>query len=157
MKHEDWMRLALEQAKKAYVLDEVPIGAVIVRDGEILSAAHNEKETNQDPTAHAEILAIRKAAEKVGHWRLENAILYVTLEPCPMCSGAMIQARIKQVVYGAIDPKGGAVESVIKVFRENLWNHQVEVTAGILEEECSDLLKQFFREKRPGKLVSNVK
>jgi tRNA(adenine34) deaminase len=148
MKHEDFMRLALLQAQKAYTMDEVPIGAVLVKDGEILATAHNERETLQDPTAHAEILAIRRAAAKVGHWRLPDAILYVTLEPCPMCAGAIMQSRIRQLVFGANDPKGGAVESVMKVFREGLWNHQVTVTAGVLEEECAGLLKDFFRKKR---------
>lgn len=148
MKHEDWMRLALEQAKKAYDQDEVPIGAVIVRHGKILAIAHNEKEKHQDPTAHAEILAIKRAAENIGHWRLEDAILYVTLEPCPMCAGAIIQSRLKHLVYGANDPKGGAVESVASILSEKRWNHRVEVTSGILEEECSQLLKDFFRGKR---------
>jgi len=148
MKHQDWMRLALEQAQIAYDLNEVPIGAVIVRDGNILAVAHNEKEIHQDPTAHAEMVAIRRAAENLGHWRLKNSVLYVTLEPCPMCAGALIQSRIKQLVYGATDSKGGAVESVMNVLQDSRWNHKVEVTAGILEEECSGLLKQFFREKR---------
>jgi len=148
MKHEDWMRLALEQAKKAKDLDEVPIGALIIRNDEILSLAHNEKERSQDPTGHAEILAIKRAAAKIGHWRLEDAILYVTLEPCPMCAGAIIQSRIKHLVYGANDPKGGAVDSVVKLLQGNLWNHKVVVTAGILEEECSELLKEFFKGKR---------
>ena len=148
MKHEDWMRLALEQAEKAFVLDEVPIGAVLVRDGQILAAGYNQKEQTQDPTAHAEMVVIREAAEKLGHWRLIDATLYVTLEPCPMCAGAIVQARIKSLVYGASDPKGGAVESVAKILKPNLWNHSVEVTAGILEQECSEILKRYFRQKR---------
>ena len=151
MKHEDWMRLALKQAEKAYDIDDVPIGAVIVRKGEIISTAYNEKELSQDPTAHAEIVAIRRAAETLGHWRLTDCILYVTLEPCPMCAGAIIQSRLKQLVYGASDPKGGAVESVMNVLNEKAWNHKVEVTAGILEEECANLLKDYFKEKRNSK------
>lgn len=142
------MRLALEQARIALEKDEVPIGAVIVRDGELLAAARNEKEELQDPTAHAEILAIRRAVEKTGHWRLIDAVLYVTLEPCPMCAGAIVQSRIKKLVYGASDLKGGAVGSVMNVLNENCWNHRVEVTAGIMEEECSRLLKDFFKQKR---------
>ena len=148
MKHEDWMRLALDQAKLAFDQDEVPIGAVIIYNNEILATAHNEKEKNQDPTAHAEIVAIRRATAKLKHWRLEDATLYVTLEPCPMCAGAIIQSRLKHLVYGANDLKGGAVESVVNILNHNLWNHRVEVTAGILEEECAQLLKDFFRKKR---------
>lgn len=151
MKHEDWMRLALKQAEKAYDIDDVPIGAVIVRKGEIISTAYNEKELSQDPTAHAEIVAIRRAAETLGHWRLTDCILYVTLEPCPMCAGAIIQSRLKQLVYGASDPKGGAVESVMNVLNEKSWNHKVEVTAGVLEEECTNILKAYFMEKRSSK------
>lgn len=156
MKHEVWMRLALEQAEKAYARDEVPIGAVIVNNGQILATAYNEREKNQDPTAHAEIVAIRKAAEKVGHWRLIDAVLYVTLEPCPMCAGAIIQSRIRHLVYGASDPKGGAVDSVIKILKQNLWNHKVEVTAGVLEEECSAILKKYFQAKRAVKNSDNM-
>ncbi|NLP44686.1 MAG: tRNA adenosine(34) deaminase TadA [Peptococcaceae bacterium] len=148
MKHEDWMRLALVQAERAYELDEVPIGAVLIYNGQILAAGHNKKEQTQDPTAHAEIMVIREAAEKLGHWRLTDTTLYVTLEPCPMCAGAIVQARIKNLVFGASDAKSGAVESVTKILKPNLWNHTVNVTAGILEQECSDILKKYFRLKR---------
>ncbi|AFV04016.1 MULTISPECIES: tRNA adenosine(34) deaminase TadA [unclassified Dehalobacter] len=148
MKHEDWMRLALDQAQKAYECNEIPVGALVVVNQQILSVAFNEKEQKQDPTGHAEVLAIRRAAEVMGHWRLTDATLYVTLEPCPMCAGAILQARLKHLVYGATDAKGGAVESVMNVLNRNCWNHKVEVTAGVLEEECSVLLKQYFREKR---------
>ncbi|MCM1566010.1 MAG: tRNA adenosine(34) deaminase TadA [Dehalobacter sp. 4CP] len=148
MKHEDWMRLALDQAQKAYDCNEIPVGALVIVNQQILSVAFNEKEQKQDPTGHAEILAIRRAAEAMGHWRLTDATLYVTLEPCPMCAGAILQARLKHLVYGATDAKGGAVESVMNVLNRNCWNHKVEVTAGVLEEECSVLLKQYFREKR---------
>jgi len=142
------MHLALSQAEKAFELDEVPIGAVIVQNGQVIALSHNQKEHDQDPTAHAEILAIRRAAEVVGSWRLVDAVLYVTLEPCPMCAGAIVQSRLKQLVYGAPDHKGGAVDSVIKLLNNNLWNHKVEITAGVLEEECSRLLKKFFLRKR---------
>jgi len=148
MKHEDWMRLALVQAERAFELDEVPIGAVLIYNGQILAAGHNKKEQIQDPTAHAEIMVIREAAEKLGHWRLTDTTLYVTLEPCPMCAGAIVQARIKNLVFGASDAKSGAVESVTKILKPNLWNHTVNVTAGILEQECSDILKKYFRLKR---------
>ncbi|NLM22165.1 MAG: tRNA adenosine(34) deaminase TadA [Peptococcaceae bacterium] len=148
MRHEDWMRHALDEAKQAFILNEVPIGAVLVLKGRVLATAHNQKEYDQDPTAHAEILAIRRAAEALGHWRLSGASLYVTLEPCPMCAGAIVQARIKHLIYGASDPKGGAVESVTKLLQDKLWNHKVEVTAGVLEEECAKLLREFFRNKR---------
>ena len=151
MKHEDWMRLALKEGEKAFKLDDVPIGAIIVRDRKILSSAHNERELAQDPTAHAEIIAIRRAAEALGHWRLTECILYVTLEPCPMCAGAIVQSRIKHLVYGASDFKGGAVESVMNVLNTKAWNHKVEVTAGVLEEECATLLKTYFEEKRTRK------
>ena len=148
MLHQEGMRLALLQAWKAFDQGEVPIGAVVVQNDEIIAAAHNEKERRSDPTAHAEILAIRKAADAVGSWRLPDAILYVTLEPCPMCAGAILQARLKQIVYGCADLKGGAVGSVMNVLDRTLWNHRVEVTAGILEEECSEVLKSFFRKMR---------
>lgn len=148
MKHEDWMSLALAQARLAFNQDEVPVGAVIVRDGELLSLAHNEKEKRRDPTAHAEILAVQRAVEKIGNWRLTEAVLYVTLEPCPMCAGALLQSRIKGLVYGAADPKAGSVESVMNVLQNRLWNHEIEVTAGVLEIECQTLLKIFFARKR---------
>ncbi|MFA6808669.1 MAG: tRNA adenosine(34) deaminase TadA [Eubacteriales bacterium] len=148
MQHEDWMRLALDQAQKAYIIDEVPIGAVIVYKNDIISVSYNEKEKLQDPTAHAEILAIRRAAKKIGHWRLTDCLLYVTLEPCPMCAGAIIQSRLKGLIYGASDTKGGAVGSVMNVLNNNIWNHKVEVTAGIMEKECAQILKDYFKQKR---------
>ncbi|MHB1652515.1 MAG: tRNA adenosine(34) deaminase TadA [Desulfitobacteriaceae bacterium] len=148
MSHQDWMPLALEQAKLAFALGEVPIGAVIVQEGRLIAVAHNEKEQRQDPTAHAEILAIKRAAKSLGTWRLSEATLYVTLEPCPMCAGAIVQARLQKLVFGASDIKGGAVGSVMNVLDVNRWNHRVEVTAGVLEEECSLILKEFFRKFR---------
>jgi len=148
MLHQDWMQIALQQAQIAALLGEVPIGAVIVQDGEILAVAHNEKELRGDPTAHAEVLAIQRATAKLGDWRLERATLYVTLEPCPMCAGAIIQARLKQLVFGAPDSKGGACGSVMNVLDVNRWNHRVDLIAGVLEEECSQALKQFFKKLR---------
>ncbi|MFZ3132493.1 MAG: tRNA adenosine(34) deaminase TadA [Desulfosporosinus sp.] len=148
MLHQDWMQIALRQAQMAFEQGEVPIGAVIVHNGQVIAAAHNEKEHKNDPTAHAEILAIQRAAEVLRTWRLTDAILYVTLEPCPMCAGAIIQSRIKQVVYGAADLKGGATGSVLNVLDYNLWNHRVDVVAGVLEEACSDILKSFFKKMR---------
>ncbi|MHB1405031.1 MAG: tRNA adenosine(34) deaminase TadA [Desulfitobacteriaceae bacterium] len=148
MVHQDWMRLAFEQAQIAFELGEVPIGAVVVQGDKVIALAHNEKEQRQDPTAHAEILAIQRATEVLGSWRLSDATLYVTLEPCPMCAGAIIQARLQQLVYGAADLKGGAAGSVMNVLDITRWNHRVEVIAGIMEEECSQLLKDFFVKRR---------
>ena len=148
MGHQEWMRLALEQARIAYDLGEVPIGAVVIQEHQVIALAHNEKEQRQDPTAHAEVLAVQRATEKLGAWRLSEATLYVTLEPCPMCAGALVQARLKALVYGTADLKGGAVGSVMNVLDVNRWNHRVEVVEGILEEECSLILKNFFRERR---------
>jgi len=148
MLHQDWMHIALQQAQIAAEQGEIPVGAVVVQDGELLAVAHNEKELRGDPTAHAEVLAIQRAVEKLGTWRLDQAVLYVTLEPCPMCAGAIIQARLKQVVFGAPDSKGGACGSVMNVLDANSWNHRVDVVAGVLEEECSQILKEFFRKLR---------
>ncbi|AHF05677.1 tRNA adenosine(34) deaminase TadA [Desulfitobacterium metallireducens] len=148
MSHQDWMRMALEQAKIAYDLGEVPIGAVVIQDNKVIALAHNEKEQRQDPTAHAEVLAVQRATEKLGTWRLSDATLYVTLEPCPMCAGALVQSRLRTLVFGASDLKGGAVGSVMNVLDFSRWNHRVEVVAGILEEDCSAILKNFFRQRR---------
>ncbi|ACL18079.1 tRNA adenosine(34) deaminase TadA [Desulfitobacterium hafniense] len=148
MNHQDYMRLALEEAEIAFAQGEVPIGAVVVHKGEIIARAHNEKELRQDPTAHAEVLAVQRATQALGIWRLSEATLYVTLEPCPMCAGSLVQARLKTLVFGAADLKGGAVGSVTNVLDVNRWNHRVEVVAGILEEECAQILKDFFRKLR---------
>jgi len=148
MYHQDWMRKALIQAQIAFEQGEVPIGAVVVHNGQVIAAAYNEKEQRKDPTAHAEVLAIQRATEVLGSWRLTDAILYVTLEPCPMCAGAIIQSRLKQVVYGCADLKGGATGSVMNVLDYTLWNHRVDVVAGVLEEECSEILKLFFKRLR---------
>lgn len=142
-----FMLLALEEAELAYKIDEVPVGAVIVLDGEVIASGHNTRERNQDVFSHAELNAIKKAQEKLGSWRLENCELYVTLEPCPMCAGAIIQSRIKKVFIGASDPKGGAAGSVTNLF-SHPWNHQVEIEFGIIEERSSLLLKDFFKKLR---------
>lgn len=148
MLHQDWMHIALRQAQMAFEQGEVPIGAVIVLNGQVIAVAHNEREQNNDPTAHAEILVIQRAAKVLESWRLTDATLYVTLEPCPMCAGAIMQSRIKQLVYGAMDLKGGATGSVMNVLDYTLWNHRVDVVAGVLETECSDILKSFFKRLR---------
>jgi len=148
MFHQDWMRLALIQAQIAFEQGEVPIGAIVVHNGQVIASGYNEKEHRNDPTAHAEVIAIQRAAEVLGSWRLTDAILYVTLEPCPMCAGAIIQSRLKQVVYGCADLKGGATGSVMNVLDYTLWNHRVDVVAGVLEEECSEILKLFFKRLR---------
>lgn len=145
---ETFMHRALLEAKKAYLKGEVPVGAVITLDGQVIARAHNRREELQDPTAHAEILAIREAAAKLRSWRLVGATIYVTLEPCPMCAGALVLARIGRLVYGAADPKSGAAGSVMNLVNHEVLNHRVSVTSGILEDECSALLKQFFSELR---------
>ena len=129
-------------------LDDVPIGAVIVREGEVVAAAHNERELRQDPTAHAEIIALREAARAVGSWRVLDAVVYVTLEPCAMCAGAIVLARVPRVVYGASDPKAGACGSVLDVLGEARLNHRPEVAGGLLAQECAELLSGFFASRR---------
>lgn len=143
------MALALEQARLAEAHGDVPIGAVVVHDGEALAAAGNERELRRDPTAHAEILAIRAAAETLGGWRLPGTTLYVTLEPCAMCAGAIVLARIPEVVFGAPDPKAGAAGSVLDILAEPALNHRPAVTGGVLEGECAALLRDFFSSRRP--------
>lgn len=142
------MALALEEARKGMELGEIPVGAVLVKDGQILARAHNCKETAPDPTAHAEIVALRKGARVLGSWHLDGCTLYVTMEPCPMCAGAIVQARVDTLVYGATDLKGGAVESLMNLVQHPRLNHQVKVIAGIREEECKSLLKKFFQSRR---------
>ncbi len=143
-----FMQLAIEEAKKAEAIQEVPIGAVIVLDGEVISVAHNLRETEQRSIAHAELLAIDEACKKLGTWRLEDATLYVTVEPCPMCAGGIVLSRIKRVVYGASDPKGGCAGTLMNLLTDERFNHQCEVVPGVLEEECGTLLTIFFRELR---------
>ncbi len=142
------MGMAIERAREAEGHGDVPIGAVVARDGELLAAAGNERELRRDPTAHAEILAIRAAAEALGGWRLSDTTLYVTLEPCAMCAGAVVLARVPAVVFGAPDPKAGAAGSVLDVLHEPALNHRPSVTGGLMEEECSALLRDFFATRR---------
>ncbi|MDD4496072.1 MAG: tRNA adenosine(34) deaminase TadA [Eubacteriales bacterium] len=143
-----FMKQALAEANKARAEGEIPIGAVIVHNGEIIAAAHNMRETENDATSHAEIIAIREAGKKIGSWRLSECDIYVTLEPCPMCAGALIQSRIRTLYYGASDPKAGATGSVINLLSVKDFNHKVDVIAGILEDECASLLTEFFRNLR---------
>jgi len=150
-KDRTYMREALIEAEKAATLGEVPIGAVIVYQDEIIARAHNLRETTQNATTHAELLAIQQACAKVGSWRLEDMTLYVTLEPCPMCSGAILQSRIPKVVYGARDLKAGCVDSLYRLLNDSRFNHECEVTEGILAEECGGILTQFFRNLREQK------
>ncbi|MET4563306.1 tRNA(adenine34) deaminase [Lysinibacillus parviboronicapiens] len=146
-----FMRSALEEAKKAAMLGEVPIGAVLVYDGEIIARAHNLRETTQNATTHAELMVIQEACEKIGSWRLEETTLYVTLEPCPMCAGAILQSRVPRVVYGARDMKAGCVDSLYRLLNDARFNHECEVTEGILAEECGQVLTEFFRALRERK------
>ena len=141
------MREAMIQATKALEADEVPVGAVIVHGGRIIARAYNQRETLRDPTAHAEMIAITQAAESLDNWRLEGATLYVTKEPCVMCAGAMVQARVDTLVYGARDEKAGAAGSVVNLVEEPRFNHRIKVVAGVLEEESGKLLKEFFQER----------
>ena len=145
---EHFMRLALREAERALEHDDVPIGAVLVRDGELLAAGRNERELLQDPTAHAEIIAIREAARALGSWRLLDCVLYVTLEPCAMCAGAIVLARVPRVVFGASDPKAGAAGSVLDVLAEPRLNHRPEVSSGLLSAESAALLQGFFGSRR---------
>ena len=145
-----FMRMALEEAARAPVVGEVPIAALIVQDGQVLAQTHNYRELWQDPTAHAEVIAIRAAAAALGTWRLTGTTLYVTVEPCAMCIGAIILARIPRVVFGAWDPKGGACGSVFNLTNEPRLNHHIEIVGGLLEEESQALLQQFFRQLRAG-------
>jgi tRNA(adenine34) deaminase len=144
-----FMNLALEEAARSLEHDDVPIGAVVVRDGDVLSSAHNERELRGDPTAHAEILALRAAAEKEGSWRLTGATAYVTLEPCPMCAGALVLARVARLVYGPQDPRAGAALSLYNIVQDPRLNHSMEVTPGVLAEEGAALLERFFADRRP--------
>ncbi len=151
MDDERWMEEAIGEARRAAALGEVPVGAVIVRDGTVIARAGNRREIDADPLAHAEILAVRQAASRVGNWRLEGCTIYVTLEPCAMCAGALVLARIEALVYGARDPKGGFCGSLGDLVRHSRLNHRLEVRHGILEETCSSLLKDFFAALRRGR------
>jgi tRNA(adenine34) deaminase len=145
--HDNYMREALKEAETAYKKGEIPIGAVVVCDGNIIARAHNEREEANLVTSHAEILALQRANQELESWRLDSCSLYVTIEPCPMCAGAIIQSRIKQVIYGASDVKTGAHKSTIKLF-DIPFNHKVEIIHGVLENECSNLMKDFFKDLR---------
>ena len=146
-----YMRQAIKQAMKAYEKDEVPIGCVIVKDDKIIARGYNLRQSKQQSYAHAEMIAIQKACKKLNSWRLEDCELYVTLEPCPMCAGAILQSRIKRVVYGAKDPKGGCIDSCMQMYETKGFNHYPEVLSGILNDECASLLTNFFKEKRAKK------
>jgi tRNA(adenine34) deaminase len=145
---EYFMRLALREAERALEHDDIPVGSVVVRDGEVIGSGHNEREIRADPTAHAEVIALRDAARTLGSWRILDSVLYVTLEPCAMCAGAMVLARIPRVVFGTIDPKAGAAGSVLNVLAEPRLNHRPQVESGLLAEECADLLRAFFASRR---------
>jgi len=148
-----FMKEALAQAREARAHGEVPVGAVLVMDGKVIAKAHNKKECAHDPTGHAELIALKSGAQMLGSWRLNNATLYVTKEPCVMCAGAMVNARLGRLVYGCRDEKGGAVESLYALLSDKRLNHQVEVISGVLKKECADVLKKFFREKRNREFV----
>jgi tRNA(adenine34) deaminase len=148
MNDEKYMQKALLEAKKAYVKGEVPVGAVIVHDDKIIGRGYNKREELNDALAHAEIIAIKRACKRMKNWRLSGATIYVTLEPCPMCAGALVNARIKRLVFGATDPKAGAAGSVMDVVQNDKLNHRMEVTGGVLEDSCRQLLQQFFNDLR---------
>ncbi|OJT53729.1 tRNA adenosine(34) deaminase TadA [Bacillus altitudinis] len=157
MKDEQFMQEAISEALKAKQIGEVPIGAVIVVDDQIVSRAHNLRESEQRSIAHAELLAIDEACKMTGSWRLEDAVLYVTLEPCPMCAGAIVLSRVKKVVFGAYDPKGGCAGTLMNLLDDERFNHQSEVIGGVLENECGELLSQFFRDLRQRKKQAKSK
>ena len=146
--HEDFMQQAMSLARRAEELDEVPVGAIVVHNGEVIAEAHNLRERDQDPTAHAELIAMRMAAEKLGSWRLEDCTVYVTLEPCAMCAGVMVLSRIERCVYAASDPRGGFLGTLDDLSQHPVLNHRFETIPGVLAEESSELLKAFFRAKR---------
>jgi len=146
--HENWMRLALDEARAALDHDDVPVGAVIIRDGTVIASRHNERELTGDPTAHAEVLALRDAAHHIGHWRLDDCTLVVTLEPCAMCAGAIVNSRLGTLIYGATDPKAGAAGSCFDLVDSDVLNHRTPRTVGVLAEDCGQLLRDFFAARR---------
>jgi tRNA(adenine34) deaminase len=148
---ERYMRMALDEARQAVPSGDVPVGCVIVLEGNVIGRAHNLREALQDPTAHAEIVALRQAASAVGRWRLDGAVVYCTVEPCPMCAGALVNARVRRLVYGVTDPKSGACGSIFDILREPRLNHRVEVTGGVLADEALALLREFFEPRRGSK------
>jgi tRNA(adenine34) deaminase len=145
---EYFMRLALREAERALEHDDIPVGAIVVREGEVIGSGHNERQLRADPTAHAELIALRDAARTLGNWRVLASVLYVTLEPCAMCAGAIVLARVPRVVFGTPDPKAGAAGSVLNVLAEPRLNHHPQVESGLLAQECADLLRSFFASKR---------
>ncbi|MFU8803257.1 MAG: tRNA adenosine(34) deaminase TadA [Bradymonadaceae bacterium] len=151
-----FMRLALEEAHKAQLEGEVPVGAVVVHHGEVIASGFNQRESRQDPTAHAELIAVRRAAEYLGSWRLVDCTVYVTLEPCPMCAGMLVNARVPRLVYGARDPKAGAIRSLYALGEDPRLNHRLEITAGCLERECGDVLTSFFQSIRQARKEAAV-
>ena len=154
---EKFMREAIRQAKKAWALEEVPIGCVIVYEGKIIARGYNRRNTDKNTLSHAELNAIKKASKKLGDWRLEGCTMYITLEPCQMCAGAIVQARVDEVVIGSMNPKAGCAGSILNLLEVPQFNHQVKITRGVLEEECSALLTDFFRELRKKKKERNKK
>lgn len=148
MNDEQYMQLAIEQAKRAEEDNEVPIGAIIVCNDKVIATGYNKRETTQKTTAHAELIAIERANEVLGTWRLENCTLYVTLEPCSMCAGAIVQSRMKRVVYGATDPKAGCAGTILNLLQQDSFNHQVEITANVLGDDCGQMLTDFFKSLR---------
>ncbi|HJB00268.1 MAG TPA: tRNA adenosine(34) deaminase TadA [Candidatus Mediterraneibacter merdavium] len=154
---EKYMRAALKQAVKAYELNETPIGCVIVHDGKIIGRGYNRRNTDKNPLAHAEIAAIKKASRRMGDWRLEDCTMYVTLEPCQMCAGAIVQSRLTRVVVGCMNPKAGCAGSILNLLDVQEFNHQVQLTTGVLEEECSSIMKDFFRELRKRQKMKKIK
>lgn len=146
--HEAFMQMALREAEAALAENEVPVGAIIVHQGRVIASAHNQREQLKDPTAHAEMIAITQAAGELGSWRLEDCTLYVTLEPCPMCAGAIVQARVPLVVYGATDPKAGAVQTLYQLLTDPRLNHRCDLSTGVLAEPCGEILTRFFRQQR---------
>lgn len=154
MNHQQYMQEAIQEAKKAEAIEEVPIGAVVVYRDEVIGRGHNLRESTHDPTAHAEMIAIRQAAQHIKGWRLEDCSLYVTLEPCPMCAGAILQSRIEQVIYGTRDPKAGCAGSLLNLLQDTRFNHQTEVIIGIEQAHCRQLLTDFFRALRQKKKQS---
>jgi tRNA(adenine34) deaminase len=145
---EYFMRLALREADRALAHEDIPVGAIVVKDGEVIGSGHNERELREDPTAHAEMIALREAARAVNSWRILDSVLYITLEPCAMCAGAIVLARVPRVVYGASDPKAGAAGSVLNILDERRFNHRPQVETGLLAEESADLLRSFFASRR---------
>jgi tRNA(adenine34) deaminase len=154
-REEYFMHLALREATRASEHGDVPIGAVVVRDGEVIGLGANERELRGDPTAHAELIALREAARRLGSWRVLDSVLYVTLEPCAMCAGAIVQSRLARLVYGATDPKAGACESLYRLVSDPRLNHRVPITPGVLADECGEVLKEFFQERRAFRKLSD--